>query len=130
MMVIDTHLARDASNGGANFMPFILLGSATRGPGAIAFCVSAADPSGQGAKSLRQWAELVVDDVEDEIGIHPEVLVDDDVAQPCDRSPRTTGMASRVSGGRARTASPMTPRLRSTASYAIDPNSSERRYRS
>lgn len=32
------------------------------------------------AETLRQWAELVVDDVEDELWIHAEVLVDDDVA--------------------------------------------------
>jgi hypothetical protein len=36
--------------------------------------------------------ELVVDDVADEIGLHSEVLVDDDVAQSCDRSPRSSGM--------------------------------------
>lgn len=40
----------------------------------------------------------------------------------------TLGKRSCVSPGRARTASPMTARFRSTASYAIDVSSSERRY--
>ena len=31
----------------------------------------------QAAKAPSQWAELVVHDVEDQIGIHAEVLVDD-----------------------------------------------------
>lgn len=45
---------------------------------------------GQGsalAKTVSQRPELVVDDVESQLGIYAEVLVHDDVAQTCYRSP-------------------------------------------
>ena len=44
-----------------------------------------------GEKALPQRAELVVDDIEDQVGIHAEVLVNDEVAQARDRSPGNIG---------------------------------------
>ncbi len=38
-------------------------------------------------ETLSQRSELVVDDVKDQFAIHPEILVDHDVAQTRDRGP-------------------------------------------
>ena len=59
----------------------------------------------------------MIDQVEDQVGIHAEVLVDDDVTKACDRSPRNIGhTVARLARQGEGTASPITARLRRTAS--------------
>jgi hypothetical protein len=86
------------------------------GSGFIASVTTAANRAvSEVAQPLGQWGELVIDDVEDQVRIHTELLVRDDIAQTCDRSPRNV-IPSRVSLGSERTTSPITARLRRTAS--------------
>lgn len=67
-------------------------------------------------EAVSHRAELVLDDVEDYLTIDPKVFVHDDVAQTSDRCPRDVGDAVACLVGSVRTASPITARLRSTAS--------------
>ena len=43
------------------------------------------------AQTFGQRAKLLIDDVNDEVRVHPEVLMHDDVAQTGDRGPRDVG---------------------------------------
>lgn len=57
------------------------------------------NPSSDFAQPIGQWGELILDEVQDQVWIHAEVLVNDDVAKPRDRSPSNVGHPiSRLTG--------------------------------
>lgn len=71
---------------------------------------------GHASEGGGEWLQFVNDDIGDQLALHAEVFVDDDVAQAGDARPRWAGSVALMSSGSERTASPMTARLRRMAS--------------